>query len=65
MNNIAIYMRISFSERDRQKQTEETINSQRNIIKHFIFNDQELKKANIEEFVDEGYSGVYYFKTRT
>lgn len=57
MNNIAIYMRISFSERDRQKQTEETINSQRNIIKHFIFNDQELKKANIEEFVDEGYSG--------
>ena len=37
-------MRISFSERDRQKQTEETINSQRNIIKHFIFNDQELKK---------------------
>ena len=50
-------MRISFSERDRQKQTEETINSQRNIIKHFIFNDQELKKANIEEFVDEGYSG--------
>ena len=57
MNNIAIYMRISFSERDKQKQTEETINSQRNIIKHFIFNDQELKKANIEEFVDEGYSG--------
>ena len=57
MNNIAIYMRISFSERDRQKQTEETINSQRNIIKHFIFNDQELKKANIEEFIDEGYSG--------
>ena len=38
MNNIAIYMRISFSERDRQKQTEETINSQRNIIKPGLFN---------------------------
>ena len=57
MNNIAIYMRISFSERDNLKYTEDTINSQRNIIKHFIFNNQELKKANIEEFIDEGYSG--------
>lgn len=57
MNNIAIYLRISVLEKGNLGHTEDTINSQRNIIKNFIFNDQELKKANIEEFIDEGYSG--------
>lgn len=57
MNNIAIYLRISVFEKGNLGHTEDTINSQRNIIKSFIFNDQELKKANIEEFIDEGYSG--------
>ena len=57
MNNIAIYLRISVLEKGNLRHTEDTINSQRNIIKSFIFNDQELKKANIEEFIDEGYSG--------
>jgi len=55
--NIAIYLRISVLEKGNLRHTEDTINSQRNIIKNFIFNDQELKKANIEEFIDEGYSG--------
>lgn len=57
MNNIAIYLRISVLEKGNLRHTEDTINSQRNIIKNFIFNDLELKKANIEEFIDEGYSG--------
>lgn len=57
MNNIAIYLRISVLEKGNLGHTEDTINSQRNIIKNFIFNDQELKKASIEEFIDEGYSG--------
>ena len=57
MNNIAIYLRISVLEKGNLGHTEDTINSQRNIIKNFIFNDQELKKANIEEYIDEGYSG--------
>ena len=57
MINIAIYLRISVLEKGNLRHTEDTINSQRNIIKNFIFNDQELKKANIEEFIDEGYSG--------
>jgi DNA invertase Pin-like site-specific DNA recombinase/DNA-directed RNA polymerase subunit M/transcription elongation factor TFIIS len=57
VNNIAIYLRISVLEKGNLGHTEDTINSQRNFIKSFIFNDQELKKANIEEFIDEGYSG--------
>ena len=52
MNNIAIYLRISVLEKGNLRHTEDTINSQRNIIKNFIFNDQELKKANIEEYID-------------
>ncbi len=57
MNNIAIYLRISVLEKGNPRHAEDTINSQRNIIKNFIFNDPDLKKANIEEFIDEGYSG--------
>lgn len=57
MINTAIYLRISVLEKGNLGHTEDTINSQRNIIKNFIFNDQELKKTNIEEFIDEGYSG--------
>src|SRR5690625_6565774 len=57
MINTAIYLRISVLEKGNLGHTEDTINSQRNIIKNFIFNDQELKKANIEEYIDEGYSG--------
>lgn len=57
MNNIAIYLRISVLEKESIGYTEDTINFQRNIIKNFIFNESELKKANIEEFIDEGYSG--------
>jgi site-specific DNA recombinase len=55
--NLAIYLRISVLERESLSHTDDTINSQRNIIKSFIFSDPELKKANIEEFIDEGYSG--------
>ncbi len=57
MYNLAIYLRISVLERESLSHTDDTINSQRNIIKSFIFSDPELKKANIEEFIDEGYSG--------
>ena len=57
MYNVAIYLRISVLEKESLSHTDDTINSQRNIIKSFIFSDPELKKANIEEFIDEGYSG--------
>ena len=56
MNNIAAYMRISVSEHE-DTYTDDTINSQRNIIKSFIFSNDDLKKGKIEEFIDEGYSG--------
>jgi site-specific DNA recombinase len=55
--NLAIYLRISVLEKENLSHTDDTINSQRNIIKSFIFGDPELKKANIEEYIDEGYSG--------
>ena len=57
MINLAIYLRISVLEKENLSHTDDTINSQRNIIKSFIFGDPELKKANIEEYIDEGYSG--------
>ena len=56
MSNIAAYMRISVSERGNTS-TDDTINGQRNIIKSFIFSNDDLKKRKIEEFIDEGYSG--------
>ncbi len=55
MNNIAMYMRISVDEND--ENTEESINSQRNIIKSYIFSSEELKGAKLHEYIDEGYSG--------
>ena len=57
MSNVAIYMRVSVLERECMEHTEDTINSQRNIIKSFIFSQEDLKNSNIEEFIDEGYSG--------
>lgn len=50
-------MRVSVLERECMEHTEDTINSQRNIIKSFIFSQEDLKNSNIEEFIDEGYSG--------
>ena len=52
MNNIAIYLEYPYLKR-KSRAYRRYINSQRNIIKNFIFNDQELKKANIEEYIDE------------
>jgi site-specific DNA recombinase len=57
LSNVAIYMRVSVLERECMEHTEDTINSQRNIIKSFIFSQEDLKNSNIEEFIDEWYSG--------
>ena len=58
MYNIAIYTRIS-SKNNLQKQSE-SITNQKNIIKSFIENNDDLKNSNIFYYSDIGYSGANF-----
>ena len=58
MYNIAIYTRIS-SKNKLQKQSE-SITNQKNIIKSFIKNNNDLKNSNIFYYSDSGYSGANF-----
>ena len=58
MYNIAIYTRIS-SKNKLQKQSE-SITNQKNIIKSFIKNNNDLKNSNIFYYTDIGYSGANF-----
>ena len=56
MEQIAIYMRLS-KEDDFMTDESNSISNQRKFIRSFINKDSELKKLNIIEFADDGYSG--------
>ena len=57
MNKIAIYLRLS--EEDYHKVDEsESIANQRDYIKSYIENETSLKRCEIEEYVDDGYSAT-------
>ena len=56
MEQIAIYMRLS-KEDDFMADESNSISNQRQFIRSFINKDSELKKLNIIEFTDDGYSG--------
>ncbi|MFA9421969.1 MAG: recombinase family protein [Sedimentibacter sp.] len=56
MEQIAIYMRLS-KEDDYMADESNSISNQRKFIRSFINKDSELKKLNIIEFADDGYSG--------
>jgi len=56
MEQIAIYMRLS-KEDDFMADESNSISNQRKYIRSFINKDNELKKLNIIEFADNGYSG--------
>lgn len=56
MEQIAIYMRLS-KEDDFMADESNSISNQRKFIRSFINKDSELRKMNIVEFIDDGYSG--------
>lgn len=56
MEQIAIYMRLS-KEDDFMADESNSIGNQRKFIRSFINKDSDLRKMNIVEFTDDGYSG--------
>jgi len=56
MEQIAIYMRLS-KEDNFMADESNSISNQRKFIRSFINKDSDLKKMNIIEFTDDGYSG--------
>lgn len=56
MEQIAIYMRLS-KEDDFMADESNSISNQRKFIRSFVNKDSELRKMNIIEFADDGYSG--------
>lgn len=55
MEQIAIYMRLS-KEDDFMADESNSISNQRKFIPSFINKDSELRKMNIIEYTDDGYS---------
>nr|WP_317360215.1 recombinase family protein [uncultured Tyzzerella sp.] len=53
---IASYLRISDEDKYKKDESNSIIN-QRNLIKNFINNNNELKNCNFIEYIDDGYSG--------
>lgn len=56
MEQIAMYMRLS-KEDEFIKDESNSITNQRAFIRGFINKDKDLRKMNVVEFVDDGYTG--------
>ena len=57
---IAIYMRLSVSDDDFEKDESNSIKAQRDLIHQYINEKDEFKDYEIEEFYDDGYSGTNF-----
>lgn len=59
MNIIGIYLRLSLEDKkDPERDESNSISSQRLLIREFVQRDAELKKYEIKEFCDDGWSGT-------
>ena len=56
MEQIAMYLRLS-KEEEFIKDESNSITNQRAFIRGFINKDKDLRKMNVVEFVDDGYTG--------
>ena len=59
MNVIGMYLRLSLEDKkDLKKDESNSISSQRLLIREFIRRDEELRKYEVREFCDDGWSGT-------
>lgn len=59
MNVIGMYLRLSLEDKkDLKKDESNSISSQRLLIRDFIRQDEELRKYEVREFCDDGWSGT-------